>query len=134
MEIDGFQVGRAFCDNDDVSPSPAGHRFAQASFGHEVVIAIEPVIVGQQNVDIWLHVAVLIGIVEENGCHAVFFQDFLNAFSAVGIHCHDGFGKLALHLTGLVATTKRLIAGIDPLKAFALSAVATAQYGYLAMP
>ena len=133
-ELHWFQILRTLCDNYDVGPILAIHRFPKASCWQQLVVDDQTVIVDEQDIDAWFHISVLEGIVEENDI------DILNIFSTgqildapctFPIHSHGDVGELRLHLIWLIpdgADSRVLVCQHKP---FGLTLIASAQHGDL---
>ena len=135
-ELHGLQVLRTFRDDDDVSSVLTLHGFSQSSCRHERVIDHQTVIVDEQNIDAWLHIAVLEGVVEEddvNAFDAFPVGQFVDASCTFSIHSHRDVGELGLHLIGLVTDVVDRRVLIGQHKPVTLSFVAPTQHSYLRM-
>ena len=130
-ELHRLEVGGAFRDDHDVGPGLSALGLAQPSGRQQLVVDDEPVVVYEQDIDAGLHVAVLVGIVEQDdiGVLGGFIGgQALNAVAALFVDRHIDAGEFLQNLVRLIAdiTGCALLVGQHVATAFPL--VAPAQY------
>ena len=105
-ELHRFQVLRTFGDDHDVGTVLSAQRFAEPSCRHHLVIDDETVIIYQQDVDAWLDIAVLEGIVQQYHIHVLGFPvvlQMVNTSYSFGIYCNIDVLEFLVHLEGFIA-------------------------------
>jgi len=132
-EAHRLDIVGTFRDDDDVGTPFPLLRFAQSARRQQTVVGYHAVIVDKQDIDTRMHVAVLVGIVEQDDvdvARGLVGAQALDAAPPVVVDGHVGRGELLLHLPRFVADFLHGALRPGQYVATRLTLVAAAEYSH----
>ena len=127
-EFHWFQILRTFGDNHDVGTALSAQWFTQPSGRQHLVVDDETMVIYQENIDAWLDIAMLEGIIKQYHIYILGLFIALQVVDAsypFGIYCNVDIRKLLVHLERLITDIRHFCIFICKYISVALAFVST---------